>query len=68
MAKPVRLVSSMDTPSRKCHICQGDALDGVRLAAGYICPDCLRLIGGTQVGDTMYAYFVARLKELWQAG
>ncbi|HBI56402.1 MAG TPA: inhibitor of sigma-G Gin, partial [Firmicutes bacterium] len=42
--------------------------EGVRLVAGYICADCLIQISCTDVEDPKYAFYVAKLKELWQAG
>lgn len=59
---------NMDTANPRCHICQESSSEGVGVAAGFICSNCLRLICGTQVGDTLYSYYVAKLKELWQAG
>ena len=58
----------MDPEMTQCCICGFVGPDSVRLAAGCICPKCLELISATEVDDPKYGFFVAKLKELWQAG
>ena len=58
----------LSAENKICHICDCYCPEGVRLVEGYICADCLDQISGADVGDPKYAFFVAKLKELWQAG
>jgi len=62
------MVMSMSAEKQICHICNLCCSEGVRLVEGYICADCLNQISGTEVGEPKYDFYVAKLKELWQAG
>lgn len=62
------MVMSMSAENNICHICNLCCPEGVRLVAGYICAECLIQISCTDVEDPKYAFYVAKLKELWQAG
>lgn len=59
---------SMSADQQICHICNLVCPEGVRLVEGYICSECLDEISGTDVGDPKYAFYIAKLKELWKAG
>lgn len=51
-----------------CSICNRLCSEGVQFVKGFICQECLENISVIQVGDPEYAFYVAKLKELWQAG
>jgi len=42
--------------------------EGIWLIGGYICAGCLEEISKTDAQDPRYAFFVQKLRELWQAG
>ncbi|HPZ91289.1 MAG: inhibitor of sigma-G Gin [Firmicutes bacterium] len=52
----------------KCHICTQLNAEGIWLVRGYICAGCLSAISATDVKDPRYAFYVRKLKELWQTG
>lgn len=53
---------------RRCHICEGTDVQGVTLVHGFICAQCLENISATEVSDSRYAFYVDKLKQLWQVG